>query len=63
MTTPETVLRDNDTTTGGALYLSFELGDKRGHLLRHGTEVDYDHIGRSVHGPCRGEYPCNPNQR
>ena len=29
MTTPETVLRDNDTTTGGDLYLSFELGDKR----------------------------------
>ena len=29
MTTPETVLRDNDTTICGALYLSFELGDKR----------------------------------
>ena len=29
MTTPETVLRDDDTTTGGDLYLSFELGDKR----------------------------------
>ena len=29
MTTPETVLRDNDTTICGDLYLSFELGDKR----------------------------------
>jgi transposase len=29
ITSPETVLRDKDTTTGGALYLSFELGDKR----------------------------------
>jgi transposase len=29
MTTPETVLRDNDTTSGTDLYLSFELGDKR----------------------------------
>jgi len=28
MTTPETVLRDNDTTVCGDLYLSFELGDK-----------------------------------
>ena len=27
--TPETVLRDNDTTSGTDLYLSFELGDKR----------------------------------
>jgi transposase len=29
MTSPETVLRDNDTTSGTDLYLSFELGDKR----------------------------------
>jgi len=29
MTTPETVLLDKDTTICGALYLSFELGDKR----------------------------------
>ena len=29
MTSPETVLRDNDTTSGTNLYLSFELGDKR----------------------------------
>jgi transposase len=29
MTSPETVLRDNDTTSGTNLYLSLELGDKR----------------------------------
>jgi len=29
MTSPETVLRDNDTTSCTDLYLSFELGDKR----------------------------------
>ena len=29
MTSPKTVLRDEDTTSSDDLYLSFELGDQR----------------------------------
>ncbi len=49
MTSPETVLRDNDTTSGTDLYLSFELGDKRWTL----TLSDGSSRPEPVHGERR----------